>query len=76
MFFRDPRSIIPDDDEDIFPGPPREEMNLPFFGDRLDTIDEEIRNSQIELADVDLQQGQLFLKMSFDLCVLYLGIGS
>jgi nitrogen-specific signal transduction histidine kinase len=34
----------------------------------------EIRNSQIELADIDLQHGQLFLKMGFDLRIFYLGV--
>ena len=76
MFFRDPRSIIPDDDEDIFPGSPREKMNFPFFRDRLNTVDEEVRYGQIELADVDSEQGYFFLKMGFDPRVLDLGIGS
>ena len=74
MFSGDPHPIILDDDEDIFLGPPGEEMDLPFLGDRLDAVDEEIRNSQIELADIDLEHGQLFLKMGFNPRIFYLGI--
>jgi hypothetical protein len=74
MFLRNPHPTILDDDEDIFFGSSGEEMDFPFFGDRLNAVDEEIRNSQIELADIDLQQGQLFLKMGFDLRIFYLGV--
>ena len=74
MFSRDPYPIILDDDKNIFLRAPGEEMDFPFFGDRLNTVHEEIRNGQIELADIDLQHGQLSLKMSLDLGVFYLGI--
>ena len=60
MFLGDPHPVILDDDEDILLGAPGEEMDFPSFRDRLNAVDEEIRNGQIELADINLQQGQLF----------------
>ena len=51
------KEFILDDDEDIFLGSSGEEMDFPLAGDSLNAVDEEIRNSQIELADIDLQHG-------------------
>ena len=76
MVFRDPRPIVLNDDEDVLLGSPGEEMDLPLFRDRLDAIDEEIGKGEVELAHIDLQQGQFLLKVGLDPRIFHLGFRS
>ncbi len=74
MLLGDPRPIIPDDDEDILFRRAGEEMNFPSFRDRLNTVDNKIGYGQIDLTDIDLDHGQILLKVGIHPRILDLGI--
>jgi len=71
MLLRDPHPVILDDDEDIFLRSPGEKMDLPLFRDRLNAVDEKVRNRQVELTDVDLTKGS-FSENGFSILAFFI----